>query len=103
LWWWKDDEQMTIAQAVGFDHAAIITALAGLVTAGSVAYTRIMAEQRRNRKALDKVHVLVNSSRVAMEARIAQLTAALTKAGIEVPPAPSPIHSTPPTKEQLDL
>jgi len=45
------------------------------------------------RKRVTEVHDIVNSQRTAMMVRLDQLTAALTKSGIAVPPAPPPIPS----------
>jgi hypothetical protein len=75
--------------------AAIITALALLVTSisGLIVAMRTRTE---NKQAIGEVHTLVNSNATNQAARIEQLGAVLSAAGIEVPPAPLPIPPPPP-------
>jgi hypothetical protein len=61
---------------------AILTALAAVIAAAGS-----WRQGRRNADKLDVVHEVVNGQSAAKDARVGQLTASLSAAGLPVPPA----------------
>lgn len=62
------------------DVAALITALAALLTAGTTLVVTL-----RTRRAVEQVHTMVNQQRTDAQAYQADLVAALHRAGVVVP------------------
>lgn len=84
--------------------AGIVGAAAGLVTAGAAvigvlpALVRVLRETRRNTKAVNEVHTIVNQQRTDTLNYQRALIEALRKSGVEVPAD----QSIPPTTYSVD-
>jgi hypothetical protein len=77
---------MTGSSAAGIVSAAagVITALA-LVIGGLPALIKVLAEQRRNNRAIGEVHKIVNQQRTDMQNYQRALINALREHGIDIP------------------